>query len=237
MAIRLGPGTRSVAAKGARIFPVGRLFRPVGGLRNSVDEAGMVAARGSRGAGPVRRPRTYSQRHGWRRAQQARDELHDSIVRDKQRIKHLHKRLQSPPKPSRAERIRLQNEIRRIGDRGRGKAKTVTAATDPETGITRAGRNHDALPDANGWGCAEKMALDEINAARAAMTPPRRALEPHEVDFSEAIEVGKNVGDRVQKPVDAACQSRTNPDQFPDGTQFYDGGPDDTRTWGRRFGI
>ena len=178
-----------VVAKGAKVFPVGKLLRRAKGLRTKADEA--VTA-GRRGVSPPTRPRRHGQAKNWRDARAARDRAHD-------------------------------------------RATTVTGATDPETGITRTG--HNGPGDDDGWGCAERYALEEINKARAEMVPPKGPLKPNEVDYSEALDIGE-VGDRVQKPVDGACQRRTDPEQFPNDTQYY---PNDQSNrgggWAQRYGI
>ena len=102
---------------------------------------------------------------GWRRASEARDETHRRFVRDAHadqdgnRLGHqlVHKNL---------------------------KNKKVTSATDPETGPSAGGVNGSAR---GGWGCAEKNALDNLDALRAerGLDP----LEPYQVDFTRAHQI------------------------------------------------
>jgi hypothetical protein len=227
-----GKAAAGAAKAGFKVFPVGKLLRRVKGLRSKADEAAMAARRG---VSPPTRPRRVGQPKNWRAARTARDDAHDALVRKKNELFDLKAKLNDPNTPQ-AEKDAIARRLRSGEFEGVGRAKTVTGATDPETGITRTG--HNGPGDADGWGCAEKYALDAINEERARMVPPKRALNPDEVDFSEALAVGDNVGDRIQKPVDGACQRRTNPEQFPNGTEFYTNDPSSQGSgWAQRYGI
>lgn len=221
------------AAEGAfKVFPVGKLLRKAKGLRDNADEAATAARRG---VDPPKRTRTLTQEDSWARARQARDKAHDDLVKKKARLKEIEKELAGPPKPDKKRASELKAE--QASYAGVGRAQTVTGATDPETGISKGGWNHKPKEGSEGWGCAEKMALDEINAERA-----RRGLGPldaKDVDFSEAREVRPD-GTYQQKPVDGWCQNRTNPEQFPDGIEYYPGGGSSrggSNDWDTRYGL
>lgn len=223
------------AAEGAfKVFPVGKLLRRADGLRNGADEAAMAARRG---VPPPTRARKLTQQEGWAKARKARDDAHADLVAKKKRLKEIEKELAGPPKPDKKRASELKAE--QASYAGVGRAQTVTGATDPETGISKAGWNHKPKPGSDGWGCAEKMALDEINAERARMTPPRPPLDAKDVDFSEAREVRPD-GTYQQKPVDGWCQNRTNPEQFPDNIEYYPGSGASrggSNDWDTRYGL
>jgi hypothetical protein len=214
---------------GAKVFPIGKLLRPAKGLRSGADEAA-VAAR--RGVDPPTRARRLTQEESWAKARQARDDAHTDLVRKKQRLKEIQREKAGPPKPDR-ERMRALN-AEEASYKGLGKAETVTAATDPETGITKAGWNHKPTPPER-WGCAEKMALDEINAERTARGLPK--LDAKDVDFSEARYIEPD-GSYRPKPIDGWCQNKTDPDQYPNDVQYYEHDSSGLGNgWDTRFGI
>jgi hypothetical protein len=228
-----GRAAGEVAEGAIKVFPVGKLLRRAKGLRNNADEAATAARRG---VDPPRRPRNYTE-ECWKRARKERDDAHADLVAKKQRLKDIERELAGPPKPDKKRASELRAE--QASYAGVGKAQTVTGATDPETGISKAGWNHKPKDGSEGWGCAEKMALDEVNAARAALNPPKPPLDAKDVDFSDAREIMPD-GSYKQKPVDGWCQNRTNPEQFPDDVEYYPGGGDARQghnTWDNRYGL
>lgn len=92
---------------------------------------------------------------------------------------------------------------------------SVTGATDPETGISRAGVNHKSnLPSPRG-GCAEDDALDQINKARADMGLPPK--DRNQVYYSEAEDLDGPAG--TEFPIcNRNCQDVSDPKQYPPGT-------------------
>jgi hypothetical protein len=221
------------AAEGAfKVFPVGKLLRRAKGLRDNADEAATAARRG---VDPPKRTRNISQEEAWKRARKARDDAHTDLVAKKKRIKEIEKELAGPPKPDKKRASELKAE--QASYAGVGRAQTVTGATDPETGISAGGWNHKPKADAEGWGCAEKMALDTVNAERAKQGLP--PLSAKEVDFSDARAVRPD-GTYEQKPVDGWCQNRTDPEQFPDDIQYFPGGGASrggSNDWDTRYGL
>lgn len=154
--------------------------------------------------------RTINQQQAWRSASKARDELHRRLVRD----------------------------VANGGRLPRGKRTVITGATDPSTGLSAAGHNFKAGPD--GWGCAEKNALDNLNTLRRQQGK-HPDLEPHQVDYTNATNVTDRTGQAVdppgfEKPIcQRMCQGETLPDQYPDGVRYEAGGPwDDLTTHHRR---
>lgn len=196
------------AAKGlTKMFPVGKLLRPAGGLRKGAQVAGRkTAVKGINQ--PSKMVRKLNQRQAWKRASEARDDLHRQLARDV------------------AEGRRLP----------RGQKTVITGATDPSTGMSAGGHNFAAD---GGWGCAEKNALDNLNAMRRRDGLP--PLEAHQVDFTKATNVTDRAGNMVdppgfEKPICSRwCQDETYPEQFPDDVRYETGGTwDDMTTHGRR---
>lgn len=224
-----GKAASKAVEAGVRVFPVGKLLRRVKGLRSKVDDAAMAAKRGVPKPG---RPRKIQQRKTWDMARESRDKLHDDVVASKKRMQEIRDELNGTPKPSDARRRELNGELQEHA--GRGRAESVTGATDPSTGITGAGYNHKPTPPER-WGCAEKGALDDINRQRADRGLP--PLKSDEVDFSEA-RVVRTDGVYEEKPIDGWCQNRTNPEQYPNDVLFYEhdssGGGNG---WVTRYGL
>lgn len=111
----------------------------------------------------------------------------------------------------------------------------VTAATDPDTGITKAGTTFKDNRNPPYGGCAEDDALDRINKARGDMVPPLPPKQRHEVYYSEAYRMDDNTrpGDYVEEPIcKRNCQDVSDPKQYPDGVgsqhqrQLPNGSPD-----------
>lgn len=153
--------------------------------------------------------------------EQARKEarkLHDELAgkgSKAERKKWLRERAELPKKPS------------------KNGPSAVTAATDPDTGITRAGTTFSDPARAPRGGCAEDDALDLINKDRADMgLPPKQR---HEVYYSEAYRMDDTTqpGDYVEEPIcKRNCQDVSDPQQYPDDVgwqhqrQNDDGTPD-----------
>lgn len=115
------------------------------------------------------------------------------------------------------ERDRLHRELADQGPRAVKEHKTVTGCTDPETGLSAGGHSS---PAGGRWGCAEKNALDNLNAKRAerGLDP----LEPHQVDYCKAAKTSTSGPPSSEMPIcKTYCQEQTTPDQFPNGTKYY----------------
>jgi hypothetical protein len=195
------------AVKGAtKVFPIGKLLRPAGGLSKGADEAaGKIGREAAEKTG--KRTRKISQEEAWKRAREARDDMHRKLAADARRGPDGNPLSNSKTK----ERMRHRN--------------AVTGCTDPNTGLSAGG--HNVAADGS-WGCAEKNALDNLNAKRRAADPNARDLEPHEVDFCEANKPSHNGPPSDNKPICRDwCQERTDPEQYPNDTPYEGSTPDD----------
>lgn len=254
---KLGKGATQAAGRAAtKIFPVGKLFRRAGGRRRGDP---IVGREGGRRAGNQGR-REISQQEGWRRAAEARDDAHRRLVRDsreaaegaarkeaRDRARRLDKARQKALRTGRAgdwdkvrqlegQQIRNQRDMDELVDdlhaTNMKKHSVVTGATDPETGLSAGGYSGSA---GGGWGCAEKNALDNLNAMRAerGMSP----LEPTQVDFSKA-EWTRTIGPPSdQAPICRSwCQRLTHPEQYPDDIKYQGSTVDGESPWENQAG-
>lgn len=130
-------------------------------------------------------------------------------------------------KAARKERDKLYDELKDktraerkqwAKDQGRRPTRngpvTVTGATDPETGITKAGVNsaRPGQPKTDVDVCAEDHALDRINKEREALglDPKKR----NEVYYSEATDLNTGGEKDICAP---NCQEVSDPKQYADG--------------------
>jgi hypothetical protein len=196
----MAPRGKAAAAAGkgmTKVFPVGKLLRPAGGLRKGADipaRAGNKAARDAATKGK----RVISQQEAWQRAAKARDDLHRKLAKE----------AREGPNGQRLNDKYAELKLRQN--------RVVTGATDPETGMSAGGHSFKAGGD---WGCAEKNALDNLNKMRAdrGLDP----LEPHQVDFSKAERTSLNGPPSEEMPICRSwCQRQTNPEQYPDNVKY-----------------
>jgi hypothetical protein len=192
-----GRGKAAAAAgKGlTKVFPVGKLLRPAGGLRKHIPgKAGRKAAGDAAG----KSKRVIHQQEAWQRAAKARDDLHRKLAKE----------AREGPNGQRLDDKFAKKNLK--------ENRVVTGATDPETGLSAGGASHSAGGD---WGCAEQNALKNLNDLRGerGLDP----LEPHQVDFSKAERTSLNGPPGEEMPICRSwCQRETNPEQYPDGVKY-----------------
>jgi hypothetical protein len=189
----VGKGKAAGAAGGFLKKLLGDLIRPV--KKRFAKSADEVAGAGKKSA---TRRLPLSKKDAMDAARKERDKLHDELAgkTKAERKEWLRNREDVPKKPS------------------KDGPTVTTAATDPETGVTKAGVNHSDKAKAPKGGCAEDDALDRINAERAAMTPPKEPLERNQVYYSEA----RKLNEPGEMPIcNRNCQEVTDPKQYPDG--------------------
>jgi hypothetical protein len=202
-------GKAAGAAGGFLKKMLGDLIRPVKKrLGKSADDvagkaADDVAAAGKKAAGGKRLP--LSKADAIDAARRERDKLHDELA--------------GMTKAERKDWLRNRDDVpRRPSKSGPG---VVTSATDPETGITKAGVNHASSKPHPYGGCAEDDALDRINAERAGMDPPRGPLDRNQVYYSEA----RDLNQPGEMPIcNRNCQEVSDPKQYPDGVNHMQPG-------------
>lgn len=150
----------------------------------------------------TRQVRRMTPDEAWKASREARDKLHEEL------------------------RQKSNKELRDLHGSKKKRVTVVTGATDPESRITVAGHNRAAKSaDGSGdWGCAERDALDKLNAERRAQGYTRD-LRPDEVYYSEARELRSGDPSYVEKPICARyCQTNIPRGQFPPGTTPEPGG-------------
>jgi hypothetical protein len=171
-----------------------------------------VKKRVSRGAGEAA---GAGKKAATRRLPLSKGDAMDAARRERDK---LHAELAGKTKAERKAYLRDRDDVpRRPSKNGPG---VVTGATDPETGISKAGTNHASANPPRG-GCAEDDALDRINAERAAMTPPREPLQRNQVYYSEANQLDQPGEMPICK---RNCQEVTDPKQYPDGVSHMQPG-------------
>jgi hypothetical protein len=191
---RVAKGKAAAGAAGGFLKKLlGDLIRPV--KKRFAKSADEVAGAGKKTA---TRRLPLSKKDAMDAARKERDKLHDELA--------------GKTKAERKEWLRNREDVgRKPSKNGPG---VVTGATDPETGISKAGTNHASANPPRG-GCAEDDALDRINAERAAMTPPKEPLNRNQVYYSEASTLDQPPG---EMPIcNRNCQEVTVPKQYPDG--------------------
>jgi hypothetical protein len=119
--------------------------------------------------------------------------------------------LRDKSRKERKQWVKDRNDGRRPTNAG---PSTVTGATDPETGISKAGVNSARVgqPRTDVDVCAEDDALYQINKEREAL-----GLEPkkrNEVYYSEATDLNTGGEKDICAP---NCQNVSDPKQYPDG--------------------
>jgi hypothetical protein len=144
----------------------------------------------------------------------------------------LHDELAS--KGSKAERKKwLRNRSDLPKTPSKNGPSSVTAATDPDTGITKAGTTFKDTQNAPYGGCAEDDALDLIDKARHEQGLPPKGR--HEVYYSEAYHMddATRPGEYVEEPIRKRnCKDVSDPRQYPGDVswqhqrQLPDGTPD-----------
>lgn len=165
----------------------------VGQLYRLIDNAGGHTANDALGeAIEAARDRMF------RQAREARDELREKLV--------------NKTKAERKDWLRNRDDFPR--EPSKDGPSVVTAAIDPETGITKAGVNHRSNKPHPYGGCAEDDALDRINAERQKLG--KHPLGRHQVYYSEALRIDTG----SQMPIcNRNCQEVSDPKQYPPGTE------------------